>query len=117
MVDTKTGRMAEYAFPLKFTRGYDAWVVGDHVWITEAEYQTLVRFDLKTKTFVYYPLPMSQPSGNPGVPKVEVGKDGTLWFAYRGLRGEGQHNPVVAFKPKGNAGAWGTLPVTRRPRH
>jgi len=117
MVDPKTGTMAEYAFPLKFTRGYDAWVVGDHIWITEAEYQTLVRFDLTTKTFVYYPLPMAQPSGNPGVPKLEVGKDGTLWFAYRGLRGEGQQNPVVAFKPKGNAGDWGSLPATRPQQH
>jgi|GEM_PF-929100 len=106
MLDPKTGAMKEYRFPLKYTRGYDAWVVGDYVWVTEATYETLIRFDPKTKAFVYYPLPMSQPSGNPGVPKIENEKDGTIWFAYRGLRK--QPNPMVAFKPTGNAGPWTT---------
>ena len=106
MLDPKTGAMKEYRFPLKYTRGYDAWVVGDYVWVTEATYETLIRFDPKTKAFVYYPLPMSQPGGNPGVPKIENEKDGTIWFAYRGLRK--QPNPMVAFKPTGNAGPWTT---------
>jgi len=104
MVDPETGEMTEYDYPLEFTRGYDAWAVGDYIWMTEATYQTLVRFDPETKEFVYYPLPMIQPSPNPGVPKLEYEKDGTIWFAYRGLRD--RPNPVVAFYPRGNAGPW-----------
>lgn len=103
-LDTETGEMEQFPFPLKYSTGYDAWAVGEYIWVTEATYQTLIRFDPKTEAFVYYPLPMSQPSGNPGVPKLENEKDGTIWFAYRGLRD--QPNPVVKFSPKANAGPW-----------
>lgn len=96
-----TGEMQEYRYPLTYSRGYDCWPIGDYIWSTEATYQALVRFDPRNGQFVYYPLPLSEPSGNPGVPKVEVGKNGAIWFAYRGV--PDQPNPVVAFLPKGNA--------------
>jgi virginiamycin B lyase len=101
VLDPRTGSMQQFAFPLAHSRGYDCWPVGRFVWMTEATYQTLVRFEPKTAEFVYYPLPSIQPSGNPGVPKIEVDPEGTIWFAYRGLRDRA--NPVVAFKPWGNA--------------
>lgn len=100
-LDPATGEMKQYRYPLAFSRGYDAWPVGNLIWSTEATYETLVSFDPATESFVYYPLPLSQPSGNPGVPKIEVENDGTIWFAYRGMQGEA--NPVVAFMPRGNA--------------
>lgn len=101
MLDPTTGEMKQYPYPLSYSRGYDCWPVGDYIWSTESTYETLVRFDPESETFVYYPIPLSQPSGNPGVPKMEVGKDGTIWFSYRGLRD--RPNPVVAFKPWANA--------------
>jgi virginiamycin B lyase len=101
VLDPRTGTMRAFAFPLAHSRGYDCWPVGKYIWVTEATYETLVRFEPGSVEFVYYPLPLSQPSGNPGVPKIEVEPDGTIWFAYRGLRD--RSNPVVAFKPWGNA--------------
>ena len=101
VLNPASGEMKQYRYPLALSRGYDAWPVGEFIWSTEATYETLVRFDPATEAFVYYPLPLSQPSGNPGVPKIEVGKDGTIWFAYRGVQGGA--NPVVAFMPRGNA--------------
>jgi len=101
MLNPETGEMKQYRYPLAHSRGYDSWPVGDYIWSTEATYETLVRFDPETEQFVYYPIPLSQPSGNPGVPKMENEADGTIWFAYRGVR-DGP-NPLVAFKPWGNA--------------
>ncbi|MBI4447131.1 MAG: carboxypeptidase regulatory-like domain-containing protein [Acidobacteria bacterium] len=103
VLDPKTGKQTEYKFPLKFSRGYDAWPIGEYVWLTESTYEAFIRFEPKTKQFVYYPLPTNQPGGNPGVPKMEYDKKkpDTIWFCYRGLRN--QPNPMVAFKPKGNA--------------
>jgi len=103
-LDPKTGAQKTWPMPLKLSTGYDPWPIGDYLWITEATYQTFVRFDPKTGQFVYYPLPMSQPGRNPGVPKMEVGKDGTIWFTYRSLRDRA--NPMVAFRPTANAGPW-----------
>jgi len=103
-LDPKTGAQKAWPMPLKLSTGYDPWPIGDYLWISEATYQTFVRFDPKTGSFVYYPLPMSQPGRNPGVPKMEIGKDGTIWFTYRSLRD--RVNPMVAFKPTANAGPW-----------
>ncbi len=99
MLNPKTGKMTEYSFPLRYSRAYDTWPVGDYVWITESTYQTLLRFDTKTKRFTYFPLPETEPGTS--VPKIEVGKDGVIWYAYRGWG----KNTVAAFKPLGNTQA------------
>jgi streptogramin lyase len=96
MLDPETGKMVGYPFPLRFSAGYDAWPIGDDVWITEGIHQTMVQFNQKTKKFTYYPLPLKQ--RGLGVPKIEVDKASTIWFGYRGT----PNNPAVAFKPRGN---------------
>ena len=63
------------------------------IWVTDDTYNSLIRFDVVTKKFTYYPLPQVRWS----VPKVEIGKDGSVWFGSRGI----QTIVGVNFKPKG----------------
>jgi virginiamycin B lyase len=95
--DPKSGKWKEYRYPLKYSQGYDARTdANDNVWITESTYDSLVKFDQKSQQFSYYPLP--QTGGLPGVPKIEIDPEGTIWFGYR----DSPRITAVAFQPEGN---------------
>jgi len=95
--DPKSEEWKEYRYPLRYSQGYDAWTdADDNVWVTESAYDSLLKFDQKTQEFTYYPLP--QTGGLPGVPKIEIDAEGTIWFGYR----DSPRITAVAFKPNGN---------------
>ncbi|MBI4447137.1 MAG: carboxypeptidase regulatory-like domain-containing protein [Acidobacteria bacterium] len=94
-LNPKTGEMKEYKIPLRLSSGYECWPVGDDVWLTDFNYHAFIRFNRTSEGFTFYPLPQKQ--GGPGVPKIEVGHDGTIWFGFRGLK----NNTAVAFRPRG----------------
>jgi len=91
--------------PYRFSAAYETWPDNrGSVWISDHIYNSLIRFDVNTKKFTYYPLPqVGSFAGDSGwsVPKVEVDKDGTLWFGSRGV----PNIVAVHFNPKGNAAA------------
>lgn len=76
-LDPDTGRVTDYALPLKYGDPYD--VVADPkdaLWIENTLYNALVRFDRGTKAFTYVPFPVLK--GH--TPKLESDDDGTIWF-------------------------------------
>jgi len=95
-LDPDTGQITEYQPQYKWGGYYEAWPDNrGSVWVTDDTYNALIRFDVQTKKFTYYPLPQVRWS----VPKVEIDKDGSVWFGSRGI----QSIVAVNFKPKGNA--------------
>lgn len=94
MIQPTTGDVVEYPLPLRYTRPYAVWELGNDIWISDEHYSALIKFDQETKTFMYYPLP----TPGTGTPIVRVDKEGTSWFATRGA-----NQQIVAFKPRGNA--------------
>ena len=90
--------MTELQAPLAHTHPYEAWPVGDEIWMSETAYNTMLSYNQKTQKWTYVPLPQPNPSG---VPKVEVDRDGVIWFGMR----TAPNNAVFAFKPRGNK-AW-----------
>lgn len=96
VLDPATGKITEYPFPLKYTQAYEVWSdAQDNIWISDTVYGSIIQFDPNTKKFTYYPLP--QPGYT--IPKIEVDKEGTLWFGSRFV----PNITAVAFKPKGNS--------------
>lgn len=94
-VDPETGKVTEYKLPLKYGNPYEGWSdLEGNIWIDNAVYNSLVKFDQSTETFTYFPFPIL----NAHAPKIEVDEQGTLWF---GL-GSPRRDRLAAFKPKGN---------------
>jgi streptogramin lyase len=77
MVDPGTGRVTEYDLPLKWGSPYDIWPdADDNLWIENAVYNSLVKFNRVTKQFTYVPFPEL----GAHTPKLDRDRDGTMWF-------------------------------------
>jgi virginiamycin B lyase len=76
-IDPDSGRVTDYRLPFKYGDPYDVVAEpADNLWIENTLYNSLVRFDQKTKRFTYVPLPVL----NGHTPKLESDDDGTVWF-------------------------------------
>jgi streptogramin lyase len=93
MINPTTGTVTEYELPLKYGNPYDLWPdADDNIWVENAVYNSLVKFDQRTKQFTYFPFP----DLGAHTPKLDRDKEGTLWFTL------GRPSGLAAFKPKGN---------------
>ena len=92
MIDPTTDTVTEYDLPLKYGNPYEIIAdLDDNLWIENASYNSLVKFDQQTEEFTYFPFPQIAAH----TPKIEVDAQGTLWFPL-GRFG------LTAFKPEGN---------------
>lgn len=97
-VDPATGEVKEYELPLKDGNPYDLWPdEEDNLWVENAIYNSLVKFDQRTEGWTYFPFPELAAH----TPKLDRDGDGTLWFTLRNAAGPG----LAAFKPMGNVAA------------
>ena len=95
VIDPASDQVTEYDLPLKYGNPYDIWPDSDdNLWIENAVYSALVKFDQKTKKFTYFPFPEIRAH----TPKLGRDSLGTIWFTLRDPSGPG----IAAFKPKGN---------------
>lgn len=95
MIDPSTGEVKEYTMPLKYGNPYEVRSdEEDNIWIDNGTYNSLVKFDQKTKTFTYVPYPGLRMH----TPKMELDphEAGTIWCVL------GSPSQLVAFRPKGN---------------
>jgi streptogramin lyase len=93
MIEPDSGKVTEYDLPLKWGNPYDLWPdAEDNIWIENAVYNSLVKFDQKTKKFTYVPFP----EFSAHTPKLDRDGEGTLWFTL------GRPMALTGFKPKGN---------------
>lgn len=94
MLDPNSGQVTEFALPLKHGNPYDLWPdAEDNIWIENAVYNSLVKFEPDRKRFTYVPFPELAAH----TPKLDRDKEGTIWFTLGEPRG------LVALKPNGNA--------------
>ena len=79
-LDPHSGKITEYKMPYLFAYPYDIQPDPDNnMWITDAgEGGALVKFDRQTERFIYYPTPQFS-----DVPKLEVSRDGAIWYTTR----------------------------------
>jgi virginiamycin B lyase len=93
MLDPATGKVSEYKMPLRYGNPYDLWPdLDDNIWIENAVYNSLVKFDRNTKQFTYYPFPEL----GAHTPKLDRDKEGTFWFTLA------RPSTLAGFRPKGN---------------
>ena len=82
-----------HPMPLKYGNPYDLWPdQDDNIWIENAVYNSLVKFEPKTKKFTYFPFPVLRAH----TPKLDRDKEGTFWFTL------GRPSTLTGFKPRGN---------------
>src|SRR5713101_3121234 len=99
-INPVSGKVTEYPLPLKYGNLYEIWAdLEDNIWASNSAYNSLVKFDQKTKSFTYFPFPQFRAH----VAKMDVDSQGTLWFGLEspGLRNN-QVGDLAGFKPKGN---------------
>jgi virginiamycin B lyase len=79
-IDPKSGAIKEYDLPMPFSEPYDVWPDRhDNIWISDGgQGGTLIRFDPRTETFVYYPSPQITDQ-----PKLAITRDGAVWYTPR----------------------------------
>jgi streptogramin lyase len=95
-IDPASGKVMEYEMPLKNGSAYDVWPdQDDNIWMTNHMYNSLVKFDQKTKKFTYYPYPQLAVYS----PKIDRDQTGTLWFC---LNAGGMPGELAGLLPKGN---------------
>lgn len=93
MLDPATGTVSEYKMPLRYGNPYDLWPdLDDNIWIENAVYNSLVKFDRTTRRFTYFPFPEL----GAHTPKLDRDKEGTFWFTLA------KPSTLAGFKPKGN---------------
>ena len=58
MLDPDSGKVTEYDLPLKYGNPYDLWPDAEgNIWVENAVYNSLVKFEPATKKWTYYPFP------------------------------------------------------------
>ncbi len=58
MLDPDSGKVTEYDLPLKYGNPYDLWPdAEDNIWVENAVYNSLVKFEPAAKKWTYYPFP------------------------------------------------------------
>jgi streptogramin lyase len=93
MLDPDTGKVTEYDLPLKYGNPYDLWPdAEDNIWVENAVYNSLVKFEPRSKKWTYVPFPELAAH----TPKLDRDKEGTFWFTL------GRPSGLAGFKPKGN---------------
>ena len=89
------GEVTEYELPLKDGNPYDIWPdTDDNLWVENAIYNSMVKFDQTTEQFTYFPFPELRAH----TPKIDRDGEGTLWFTLSNPSGPG----IAALKPLGN---------------
>jgi virginiamycin B lyase len=84
-LDQATGRITEVTIPRQDAQPYDVSPDADgNIWAADAggTVAAIWRFNPKTQAFTLYPKP--QPTADS--PKIQVTKDGAVWFSPRGSR-------------------------------
>lgn len=96
-IDAETGQMTEITIPIKYGQPYDARPdVEDNIWISSMNY--LSKFDQKTMKFTIYPTLQRTDQ-----PKLEVTRDGAVWYGPRMAAGNGYGGAAVALYPDKDA--------------
>jgi virginiamycin B lyase len=94
-IDPATGKMVEYQLPVRSTP-YETWPdKDDNIWASDDFTNSMIYFDRPSHHFTYYPLPQNW--NEPGVPKIEIAKDNTVWIGSRRT----EHAVAVHFYPQG----------------
>lgn len=94
-INPATGKMVEHKLPIRSTP-YETWPdKKNNIWASDDFNNSLIYFNPHTNHFTYYPLP--QDWDEPGVPKVEIDKDNTVWIGSRRTA----HAVAVHFYPDG----------------
>jgi streptogramin lyase len=83
-LDQTTGRFTEYTVPMQNAEPYDVEADSqDNIWASDAGQDAAIwKFDVQDQTFTFYPKP--QPAADS--PKVQVTRDGSVWYTPRGSR-------------------------------
>ena len=86
-LDQTTGRMTEYTIPLRNSQPYD--VAADtegNIWFADSPMPdraaAIGKFNTKDQTFTFYPKPQFAAD----TPKIQVTRDGSVWFSPRGTQ-------------------------------
>ncbi len=96
-IDAKTEEITEIVLPIKYGHPYDARPdPDDNVWIASMNY--LTKYDPKSKKFTIYPLPERT-----DVPKIEVTRDGAIWYTPRSAAGGGYGGAACVLYPDKDA--------------
>ncbi len=93
MLDPDSGKVTEYDLPLKYGNPYDLWPdADDNIWVENAVYNSLVKFEPATKKWTYYPFPEL----GAHTPKMDRDRSGNFWFTL------GRPSGLASLRPKGN---------------
>ena len=83
-LDQTTGRITEYTVPQQNAAPYDvASDADDNIWAADAGQAAAIwKFDPRDQKFTFYPKPQRAAD----TPKIQVTKDGAIWYSPRGSR-------------------------------
>lgn len=96
-IDAKSGQMTEILIPIKYGQPYDARPdVEDNIWISSMNY--LSKFDPETMRFTIYPTLQRTDQ-----PKIEVTRDGAVWYAPRAAGRTGYGGAATVLYPDKDA--------------
>jgi streptogramin lyase len=83
-LDQITGRFTEYTVPMQNAEPYDvAADPEDNIWAADAGQDAAIwKFNPRDQTFTFYPKPQRAAD----TPKIQVTRDGAIWYSPRGSR-------------------------------
>jgi streptogramin lyase len=82
-LDQSVGRMTEYTIPRQLSQPYDVMQDAEgNIWAADAggSHAALWKFNPRDATFTWYP----KPQKTADTPKIQVTKDGAIWYSPRG---------------------------------
>lgn len=96
-IDAESGQMTEVVIPIKYGQPYDARPdVDDNIWISSMNYVS--KYDPETMRFTIYPTLQRT-----DMPKLEVTRDGVVWYCPRRAGGSGYGGGATALYPDKDA--------------